>query len=1003
MFMRILFLIVIIQCIILHNNLSQSFESSIIHDTIFKEFFVENFKFNSDTAVNLIKRLEKNISTLYGQSSLNYAKCAYIYGRILGARYEYDESEFWYRKSLEYVLSHYGKEHIFYGTIIQRIGILLTTAASHGKSEACFLEADSILINTVGKLSPEYATNAYCKANLYLNMGHYNSAEKLYLEALDIREKIFGQNHHLFAQVLNNLGNFYSVTGNLKKAEYYLLKCKRIREETIGPNHHDYATTLYNLANLYNKLGILEKASNLYYQALDIREKRMGREHPDYATCLDKIAKIEHENGNHLKAEEQLLEVAKIRLKAFGETNHMYAHSLSSLGLFYLERNNYIKADYYLNKSKDIRENYLGKNHLDYSKSLAEIGLLHKRTGNYKMSEQYFIESSYLAYDISGPNTLNYINTLENLFSFYHEIQYLDKAEFYLLEILKQKQNLLESSSTHLTEGELLKFNTMYLKDYNNLLSLIYETNNRSQELIEMAFNSTLFHKGYVLSRMNNFYNKLDSIEDLREKSVTLDSLKNQLAEEYTKSNFAKDTVLKLENAYEEIQKELIRQAMDSTQMIKWVGYTDVQKKLKNQDLVLDFVSFNLIRAGSKTDSIIYAVLILSKDDIHPTMKFLFEHKELTILLDSLYKSVSTSKKQNFCAISEALNNLIWKPLLGNITGVNRIYLSSCGLLNKVNLQALFHLHFGTGIEEIKISQLGSIRGIFDLDVPDPKFNISNEAILFGGIEYELDTIEKLSKREEYSNRGYYNYELSDLHLGTDSTLRGKEWYYLKWTEREVDSISTMFSNTSIKPKLFKSKSATEDYFKQIGNREISPKIIHLSTHAYFFSFKQKEKAFENTVNYSNLYFDEPVFKTSSNSLIRSGVLMAGANHAWKFGRPYYKGTDDGILTAYEISMLNLSNTELVVLSACETGLGDILGNEGVFGLQRAFKLAGVKYLIMSLWQVPDKQTCILMTTFYKKLLKDKMSIPDAFHSAQQEMRDAGFELSQWAGFVLVE
>ena len=108
---------------------------------------------------------------------------------------------------------------------------------------------------------------------------------------------------------------------------------------------------------------------------------------------------------------------------------------------------------------------------------------------------------------------------------------------------------------------------------------------------------------------------------------------------------------------------------------------------------------------------------------------------------------------------------------------------------------------------------------------------------------------------------------------------------------------------------------------------------------------------------------------------------------------------------------MNLSNTELVVLSACETGLGDIQGNEGVYGLQRAFKIAGAKYLIMSLWQVPDKQTSLLMTTFYKKWLEaegpdkggNKMSIPDAFHAAQKELRDLGLDPYQWAGFVLVE
>ena len=136
--------------------------------------------------------------------------------------------------------------------------------------------------------------------------------------------------------------------------------------------------------------------------------------------------------------------------------------------------------------------------------------------------------------------------------------------------------------------------------------------------------------------------------------------------------------------------------------------------------------------------------------------------------------------------------------------------------------------------------------------------------------------------------------------------------------------------------------------------------------------------------------------------MIRSGLILAGANKAWTTGKGL-ADAEDGVLTAYEISQLDLSNTELVVLSACETGLGDIDGNEGVYGLQRAFKIAGAKYLIMSLWQVPDYATQELMTLFYSLWLDDKMTIPDAFHTAQKQMREKFPQPLDWAGFVLVE
>jgi CHAT domain-containing protein len=186
---------------------------------------------------------------------------------------------------------------------------------------------------------------------------------------------------------------------------------------------------------------------------------------------------------------------------------------------------------------------------------------------------------------------------------------------------------------------------------------------------------------------------------------------------------------------------------------------------------------------------------------------------------------------------------------------------------------------------------------------------------------------------------------------------------------------------------------ASEKYFSQIGQVTSSPKILHIATHGFFFPDLKIESISSSK---------KPVFVKSHDPMIRSGLLMAGANHVWS-GKSNDTQTEDGILTAYEISQMNLSNTELVVLSACETGLGDIAGNEGVYGLQRAFKIAGVKYLMMSLWQVPDRQTKDFMISFYKFWLNEKLPIKEAFKKAQNENRVRFYDPYFWAGFVLLE
>ncbi len=215
--------------------------------------------------------------------------------------------------------------------------------------------------------------------------------------------------------------------------------------------------------------------------------------------------------------------------------------------------------------------------------------------------------------------------------------------------------------------------------------------------------------------------------------------------------------------------------------------------------------------------------------------------------------------------------------------------------------------------------------------------------------------------------------------------------------------LDTMLRDKGIAVDLHTGYTATEEAVKRMGESgpeaSGSPRILHLATHGFFFP-DPKERP--SPPAFRGLEAVAPAFKLSDHPMIRSGLILAGANQVWTDARGLDNG-EDGVLTAYEISQMNLSNTELVVLSACETGLGDIRGSEGVYGLQRAFKIAGARYLVMSLWEVPDYATQQLMTTFYKKWLEDNMPIPEAFRAAQRAMRERFHYPHFWAGFALVE
>lgn len=283
-----------------------------------------------------------------------------------------------------------------------------------------------------------------------------------------------------------------------------------------------------------------------------------------------------------------------------------------------------------------------------------------------------------------------------------------------------------------------------------------------------------------------------------------------------------------------------------------------------------------------------------------------------------------------------------------------------------------------------------------------------NQFTLYGGIDYNYSE----TMVESFTDSSSKQQEIITQNVHVD-----KPWRPIPYTELEVNDIVKILAQSNIKTHIFKGQNATEESFKLYNSANTSgSSVIHFGTHGYFFSEgrisenKQESVPIYTQYEMSNTsvhvlhpgHSKESAFEVNKNPMLRSGLILAGGNMGWH-GDSTIKDKEDGVLTAYEISQMNLSDVELVVLSACETGLGEIHGNEGVYGLQRAFKIAGVRYIIMSLWQIPDKQTKVLLTKFYEKWISGKKTIPEALRDAQKELRDMGLDPYHWAGFVLVE
>ena len=951
---------------------------------------------------------------LVGKQHAEYISCLNNLASIYGTMGLFSKAEPLNIEALSLCEKYLGKDHSEYVNSLNNLAILYFEMANYEKAEPLFIEAMAIREKLYGIDHPEYSASLNNLAQLYETMGNYAAAEALFLQSIELNKRILGSEHPDYVMSLQNLGSLYWHLGYYEKAETYNLEAKDIIEKTLGKGHPDYAYSLNNLATLYQALGNFSKAEPFFLEALSVREKIFGKVNRDYAFTLNSLATLYRDMGKIEKAEEIYSEVLRTMEKTVGKQHPDYALGLLNLADVYTDSKRFGLAEQLYNEANEVNRKILGKDHPGYALGLNNLANLYLNMGQYDKSEKIFLTVIDIQKKSLGKEHPQYAQSLNNLANVY-ELQNRSAESDLILEELYSIINLnLKKSVSFLSEAEL--GNYMTSKNDSEILSAYLQNrhvkNSPEGRLPSLIYDQALFQKGFILNAAITLKTRIKSNPEAEEANNRLKGYRRRLAKEYTLPLAERDSaeVAMLEenaNAEEKIIARAVAGFEEVNRQFKWKDIRvllDQKPAIENKEAVIEFVNFQ-VNFPTTTDSNLYAAIILYKDIDQPKFISLFEEKELDEILrqgenilaktNSLYATRGTNPILKENTLSKNLYKLIWEPLENELKDVNTIYFSPSGRLSQLNIGAIPVDNKQVLSDKYRLIQLGSTRQLLD----QQKAAFTNQtAAIFGGIKYDLNPVEINQINPKFESKGT-DFSGAELSFAmTDSTLRGGEWNYLPGTENEIEVVEKTLQSGNISTRTYRNYQATEEVFKEIGSKNsASPRILHIATHGYFFPNPRTQKSPDNGTE------DDPIFKISDNPLIRSGLILSGGAASWKTGKPYQNGMEDGILTAYEISQMNLSNTELVVLSACETGLGDIQGNEGVYGLQRAFKIAGAKYLIMSLWQVPDKQTSMLMTTFYRKWLEDKLSIPQAFHAAQKELREMGFDPYQWAGFVLVE
>lgn len=448
----------------------------------------------------------------------------------------------------------------------------------------------------------------------------------------------------------------------------------------------------------------------------------------------------------------------------------------------------------------------------------------------------------------------------------------------------------------------------------------------------------------------------------------------------------------RLEKEISSLEKELQHRLSISVKEVS--SWRDVASSLGNKEVALEFVRFEGL---PQADMANYYAIIVKKDDKEPKIIHLFAesalknivgkqgNKRIDRYINELYSTGAAQCK------GEALYDLLWSSVEKEIQGVKTIYYSPAGILNSISLQAISNgkQYLGQKYVMHLVSSIGEIPHI-----KNALSNTNDRAIIYGGMQYDAEETELVKASRSYLRGNTSNWGVESLDVRSG-------WAPLPGTKIEADEIRSILTKNGYSVETISGIKANEESFKAQSGKEIG--IIHIATHGFFLSEQKdiKKNAFLNPTMSDNIGRIDP--------MLRSGLLFAGANRVWT-GKRCIDGIDDGILTAKEIASLNFSKVKLIVLSACQTGLGDVEANEGVYGLQRAFKLAGAETLIMSLWEVDDKATSLLMKSFYEEYINGKAK-DIAFKNAINKVRGYKDETGNcpfsspyyWAAFIMLD
>jgi CHAT domain-containing protein/Flp pilus assembly protein TadD len=833
-------------------------------------------------------------------------------------------------------------------------------------------------------------------ASLYWTIGEYTKAEPLLQEALRIRQKVLGPEHSYTAESLNNLAVLYQDMGEYAKAEPLFQEALQILQKVLGKDHPDTASSLDNLAALYKAIGEYAKAEPLFQEALQIRQKVLGFEHLDTASSLNNLAALHRVMGEYAKAEPLYQEALRIRQKVLGSEHRYTAESLNNLASLYWVMGEYAKAEPLLQEALRILQKVLGPEHPDTATSLNNLAMLYWVMGEYAKAEPLYQEALRICQKVLDSEHPDTATSLNNLALLYWTMGESAKAEPLYQEALRIRQKVLgpehPDTATSLDNFALAEFDLDRIDEAAALarqasaaeltiLSKIFSFTSEQQRLAYLD----IFHPYSLFPILKGTEADL-AIAVLRYKGVVLDSvIEDRLVAEASQGSEDQKLVEQLnldkrqlgqlllqpaqklsaetnqriealEGEVEKIEGHLAQHVAGLGQARHALGVSleQVQATIPNDDALIEYLRYPHYLGKGKWELRYGAIVLFSKGA--PLWIPLGKAKEIAHLVRRYGTLVKGSPQdEDLSANLQALYETLWAPVGQALPSqTKRIIISPDGELNFISFATLLTKDKQFLAQTYNVQYVASGRDL----LRELKPSIGKEVVLFANPDFGLASTAMLAKADNRSSdpgsKSIRGSEKRDVEDWSFESLRG--------TQKERDELIKKFAGWGWTPIDFTAKEATKEALLKIH----SPYVLHLATHGFF----AKEDPTATQTEPEVLLNDRQSVTKSKffkNPMHRSGLALAGAQttiEAWK--REEEPPVDnDGILTAEDVSTLDLQGTWLVTLSACDTGSGQARAGEGVMGLRRGFIQAGAQNLLMTLWPISDEVTVQIMSDFY--------------------------------------